>query len=140
MVNTLATVAPQTAWLDEKNRSACGSARCVAQAVRLATSMETLHWKCIVTKKVPDRTTAAWLEKQINGNAPLWPIKQRTVWNPWLRSMDMSGLADELVTCNQQTVHSPQPLPQNQGAPHRLSVGRTPLFHKLHLTNLFPMK
>ena len=29
------------------------------------------------------------------------PIKQHTVWNPWLRSMDMSGVADEDVNCNQ---------------------------------------
>ena len=39
--------------------------------VQLTTSMETLHWKCIVAKKYPNRTAAARLEKRINGNAPL---------------------------------------------------------------------
>ena len=42
--------------------------------------METLHWKCIVAIKVPDRTAAAPLEKRVNGNAPLSysPIWART--------------------------------------------------------------
>ena len=70
MVTTLATVAPLTGRFDEKNRSACGSARRAARAVQLTASMETLHCKCIVSKKVPNRTAAARLEIRINGNAP----------------------------------------------------------------------
>ena len=70
MVNTLANVAPRTAWFDDKNRSACGSARCAARAVRLTAAMETLQLKCTVSKKVHNRTTASRLEKRINENAP----------------------------------------------------------------------
>ena len=70
MLNPLATVAPRTARFDGKNRSACGSARRAARAVRLTASKETLHLKCIVVIKVPKRTAVAPLEKRINGNAP----------------------------------------------------------------------
>ena len=65
------------------DRSACGSARRAARAVRLTASMETLHWKCIVVIKVPNRTAAAPLEKRINGNAPLF-LKTATLHlSPW---------------------------------------------------------
>ena len=63
MVNTLATVAPLSGRFDEKNRSHYGSTRHATRAVRFTALMETLLCKYIVAKEVPNRTTAARLEK-----------------------------------------------------------------------------